>query len=116
MSMDVFKRVIIEVVTSEDVQCLEGVERMLTSIRTDGTSDTAAIRIAVVSDEPTLEQIVFGAKELLPLPPTLDLRRGPSYQLAVEQACEDLGMPSLHQPCHSARCSVVEAPAVPVGA
>ncbi len=94
MSMDVFKRVMIEVITSEEVRTLEGIEKILTSIRTDGTSDTAAVRIVVVADEPSLEQIVFGAKDIFAVPQGLDLR-GSSYVRAVEQACEDLGMPTL---------------------
>jgi hypothetical protein len=95
MSMDVFKRVMVEVVTSEDVQSPEGIEKMLSSIRTDGTSDTAAVRIVVVADEPTLEQIVFGAKDMFPVPQGHEYRQGTSYPRAVEKACEDLGMPSL---------------------
>jgi hypothetical protein len=97
MSMDVFKRVMIEVITSEDVRTLEGIEKILTSIRTDGTSDTAAVRIVVVADEPSLEQIVFGAKDMFAVPQRLEYRRGSSYVCAVEQACEDLGMPPLDE-------------------
>jgi hypothetical protein len=95
MSMDVFKRVMIEVVTSEELRTLEGVEKMLGSIRTDGTSDTAAVRVVVVADEASLEQIVFGAKDLFPVPQRLEYCQGPSYARGVEQACETLGMPSL---------------------
>jgi hypothetical protein len=118
MSMDVFKRVFIEVVTSEEVQTPEGIESMLANLRWDGSSDTAIVRMVVVADEPSLEQIVFSAKDLFPIPQTLEYRRGRSYPRAIEQACEDMGMPSLDPgppPSAPVGSTILEAPAVPAG-
>lgn len=118
MSMDVFKRVMIEVVTSEEVRTAEGIESMLTNIRWDGSSETAVVRIVVVADEPSLEQIVFGAKDLFPIPQTLEYRRARTYPRAIEQACEDMGMPTLDPgppPSYPVGSIASETPAVPTG-
>lgn len=94
MSSYNFRRVLIEVITTEEVRTLDGVETMLRRLNDPTNMDNQLVRVSVIAEEDTLEQIACGSNVVpsgyvIRFAPVLT---GMPYKNALEHACVAMGM------------------------